>query len=239
MAWKVSADPDERERIEKWFKSRVPVTVDEYERLSKDARSRAFTIGGTTQLRVVQTVLSELKRQAVRGDIDLDELKERLRQRLKSGYVDKNAPRLRAALNTTVQQAYADGRHAKLTDKALQDRFPYLQYVAKLDDKTTPECWRWNRTVLRADHPWWQTHWPPCHINCRSSLRALTARQARKMGITRITPRGSAADGFGLSPNNRPEWEPDADDFDQRAFEEFKKKLDRMRAADKRKRKRK
>lgn len=230
MPWKVSADPADREQVEAWFRSRVPVTQEEYERLTEDERERSFTIGGTAQLRVVQTVLDEIRRFASTGQVDFAAFQQRLRERLKSGYVDKNAPRLRAALNTTAQMAYGRGRHAQLMEQGPRVA-PYLIFDAVLDARTSDLCRRLNGTVLRADHPWWRTHWPPCHINCRSSVRALSARTARRKGVARRPPQAQPDAGFGLSPDEQPVWEPDATDFDAQAFERFKAKLATMRAA--------
>jgi hypothetical protein len=232
MPWDAPTDPDEREIAAAWFENRAAVTKAEYEQLSDDARQRSFTIGGTVQLRVVQTVLSEVKRAITGGDTDLDSFKDRLRERLRSGYVDKNSARLSTAFSTTTQIAYGAGRWAALsTDDALE-QYPYRAYSIVMDAKTSKLCLSLRNVVLPSNSSNWVRRWPPLHPHCRTIVIGLTARQARLRGVTRGLPTLLPDDGFGAAPDEEAFWEPDEADFDPQAFAEYKRKLTRMRAND-------
>lgn len=231
MAGKPKHDPKERQAAQKWFSTRIALTEKEQAALGAVARERGYTIGGTMQLRVVQAVLSELQRAAVRDPADFGAFKQRLRARLKSGYVDKNNARLKTSFQTTVQKAYNAGRWAALMSDESLARRPYLILDAVMDAKTTPLCRRLDGTVRRTSDPFWKTHWPPLHFNCRTSPRGLTVREARRRGVSHVGNAPAADDGFGQAPDAGDEWAPERGDYDPAAYAEFERKVKRMRAA--------
>ena len=64
------------------------------------------------------------------------------------------------------------------------DDRPYLRYVAVLDNRTSPEHRRWHGTVLRWDHPWWETHYPPNGQRCRCIVQQLSGDDLEAFGYT-------------------------------------------------------
>jgi hypothetical protein len=56
-------------------------------------------------------------------------------------------------------------------------------------------------TVLPADDKWWETHNPPCHFNCRSTVIALTGDEAKASGVTDTPTTEKAGKGFGAPPD--------------------------------------
>ncbi len=75
--------------------------------------------------------------------------------------------------------SYAAGHWARFEAKRIR---PYLRYVAILDGRTRPEHALWHNVCLPVDHPWWDTHAPPCGWNCRCTLQTLTERDVARMG---------------------------------------------------------
>ena len=67
--------------------------------------------------------------------------------------------RLQVIFDTNLRTANAAGRWAQITRSA--NLAPFLRYSAVLDSRTRPQHRKWNGTVLRWDHPWWNTHFPP------------------------------------------------------------------------------
>lgn len=82
--------------------------------------------------------------------------------------------------NTNMRTAYAAGKWEQA--QRLKDRRPYLRYVAVQDERTRPEHLEWHGTVLPADHPWWETHFPPNGWNCRCTVQQLSAADAERLG---------------------------------------------------------
>ncbi|MDE2473218.1 MAG: hypothetical protein KGL35_32060, partial [Bradyrhizobium sp.] len=80
--------------------------------------------------------------------------------------------RTRVIYQTNLRTSYAAGRWAQLTSAAGRKAFPYWAYRHSMLDKVprilhiTPAPAGWNGLVLRADDPWWLTHFPPNGWGC-------------------------------------------------------------------------
>lgn len=90
--------------------------------------------------------------------------------------------RLETIFRTNMQQAYAAEAWAGIEQQA--ELAPFLMYDAIDDLRTRPEHRRWDRTVLRWDHPWWKTHFPPLGYNCRCGVVQLSRGELSAMGLS-------------------------------------------------------
>jgi len=88
--------------------------------------------------------------------------------------------RLKTIFDVNLSTAYAAGYWKKIVDNA--DYAPYLMYDAVDDDRTRPLHHSWDNKILRFDHPWWQTHYPPNGWLCRCSVIALNKDDLEEMG---------------------------------------------------------
>lgn len=89
--------------------------------------------------------------------------------------------RLETIFRTNMQQAYAVEAWAGVVEQAALA--PFLMYDAVDDLRTRAEHRRWDRTVLRWDHPWWKTHFPPLGYNCRCGIVQLSQDELQSMGL--------------------------------------------------------
>ena len=87
--------------------------------------------------------------------------------------------RLRVIFETNMQTSYAAGHWAQI--QQTKNDAPFLMYEAVNDANTRPEHAAWDGLVLRADDPWWQTHYPPNDWGCRCGVIQLSADQAGEM----------------------------------------------------------
>lgn len=233
MAKRAPADPDKFDEASKWFRGRTPVTKAEWDLMSKQARRQAFTIAGTQQLKVVQSVFDSLQK-AIDEGTPIDKWRKDLKKKLVADFTSKNSTTLTTAFINANQTAYNTGRYYQLTAPAVTASLPYLCWDAVLDASTTVICTELNGTTLRNDDGWWMTHWPPMHHRCRSSVRALTAAMAkRRGGVTEQLPRPKIPDDWGLAPPLRAGqvWEPKREDFDPSAWAIYTRNQARMKAA--------
>lgn len=88
--------------------------------------------------------------------------------------------RLRVVFDTNLRMAYATGRWERIKRQAKTR--PYLRYTAVLDDRNRPQHRAWHGTILRANHPWWNTHAPPNGWFCRCKVISLSERQMKRRG---------------------------------------------------------
>jgi len=82
--------------------------------------------------------------------------------------------------------------------------------------------------ILAADHPWWQTHYPILHPNCRHRVSTLTQAQAEREGITAHPPSVDVPAGFGIAPSSggTSSWEPDPSDYPDDLRDALEERLD-------------
>ena len=80
--------------------------------------------------------------------------------------------RLRIIYDTNLRMSYAKGRWERI--ERVADERPWLRYVAVLDERTRPDHMAWHGTILRWDHPWWQTHYAPNGWRCRCLVQQLS-----------------------------------------------------------------
>jgi len=204
------SDPIHFDEALEWFRDRIPWTRSQWEALDAVARRQAFFVSGVAQADVVADVWESLDRAITNGE-SLEEWKATagpLLEQAWAGSVDNPAWRLETIFRTNGLQAFNAGRHRQLTDPAILKDRPYWQFDATIDGRETDICDKCNGTVLPANHPWWATHWPLLHFNCRSGVTSLTEDEARAVGISVSPPSIEPDKGFGHLPEHV-EWKPD------------------------------
>ena len=233
MAKRAPANPDQFEEAAAWFRSRTPVTPSEWQSLNRQARAQAFTVAGAVSLRVVQLLLSSIGRAIEKGQ-PLDAWKRDVRKsKTLAEFASKNGATLSTAFVNANQTAYNAGRWRQFQEPDIRSAAGFLRFDAILDPATTRLCEGLNGTILPNDHPWWLTSWPPLHHRCRSSVRAITAEMAERLGgVTVNIPRPTIPNDWGLAPPLRAGqvWEPSASDFDPAAWAIYQRNQERMKA---------
>lgn len=90
--------------------------------------------------------------------------------------------RLRTIFDTNLRTSYAAG-HWERIQRTAKAR-PWLMYTAVMDGRTRDPHKRWHGTILRWDHDWWNTHFPPNGWGCRCSVIQLSDAQLKRLGLT-------------------------------------------------------
>jgi SPP1 gp7 family putative phage head morphogenesis protein len=208
------ADPDRFEEAVRAFRRRVPITDPEYEALLDSEMQRAFWVAHVTEARAVQQVFNAVDR-AVADGTTLEDFHDDVDTVLEPfGITDPT--HIETIFRTNVMGAYNAGRTEVFSDPEVQKARPYLRFDAVGDSRTSKICEALNGTILPADDPFWRTHTPPLHHNCRSILTALNDTEADDEGVTSGKPdtNGAAPDeGFGR-PADPENWEPDIGGLD-------------------------
>lgn len=194
-----------------WFRARVPMTDTQYTELEQRAGDKAFWVTGAANLDTVNDVWQALERALEQG-ITLDDFKKAVSAKLAREWGAPNATRVETIFRTNVQLAYSAGRYRQQMAPAVARSRPYGEFIALLDARSSEICPPLNGIILPLDHPWWTSHYPPLHHNCRSLRRTLRASQAEERGVTDEPPPSEADEGFGGVPGDD-EWEPNLADY--------------------------
>jgi hypothetical protein len=139
------------------------------------------TFTGRGKGAIIQAILDLIpveKRGALLNDWKLEDLRE-LEQPIKVSH-DQLAWLLAWRLRSL---AHAKFRWDQLSDPELLSPCPYWRYVfsegtpyfCDADDVHDETCRKWDGLVLRHDHPFWKTHFPPNGWGCGCWVTAVTA----------------------------------------------------------------
>ncbi len=230
------------------FGSRIPVTPEQFASLGDQAKTRAFMVGGVARMDLVegihQAVLDAIKNGETLADFQgrVDGLFAT--QGFVTGEGGLGAWRLETIFRTNIQTAYSVGRHEQMVD--MKEDFPYWEYDAVNDGNTRPEHAALDGKVFPADHPFWDTWYPPNGYNCRCGVNPIHKYVAEEEGVEIETedPTGKLIEpidaagnklparplmpdpGFATNPAKR-SWEPDLEKYSdelRKQYEQEEKK---------------
>ena len=203
------ADPAAFQEAVRWFRDRLPMTDDAFDALDAQAYHKAFRVAGLAQLDMVTQVWEALDRAIAKGE-SMESFRAAVQDRLTAAWGKEMPWRVETIFRTNAQLAYSDARWEQMEHPAVKKARPFRRFDAIMDSRTTDICAALDGTVLPADDPFWGTHLPPLHFNCRSHQVSLTGREAEAEGIDDAAPEEQPTEGFGRAPTLRPpEPEPD------------------------------
>jgi SPP1 gp7 family putative phage head morphogenesis protein len=227
MPWPVTTNPLNFREAEDWFRQRVPVTPDEWDRLELHHRRRAFKIAGVSQADMIAQMHGMID-DGIREGISYDEYSDRMLESLETqwgGSVRNPSGRLETILRNAHQNAYNAGRYYQMTDPGVMQARPYWQYDALLDDTTTDICRERDGIIREATDDFWVRNFPPLHHRCRSSVRSVSRREAEAAGgETARALQKNPATGWGYRPD-RDEWDPDISNYPPELQDAWKRKF--------------
>lgn len=178
--------------------ARDPSAAAAREKAEREAEEHAARIEALTVGTVIDDALAVIL-QAEADGIPLGEIQAFLGDYLQGRWGDAASPLLQTIFRTNVQSAFNSLRYARMADDATR---PFWRFTAVLDASTSHTCRGCEGTTLPREDPFWVTHWPPLHFNCRSTVLPLSAAELAAVGgVTPRPPITAVADeGFGLTP---------------------------------------
>lgn len=199
----------------KRFGTKAALTSDAFERLSAEAKQRAFRIATVHKANLIQRA-RDVVHKAIRDGTSFQDVRRQLLALFDTEGVPRvSAARLRTIFITNTQQAYNDARRETLDEPEIAAAFPYRQYLTVGNGVpgvrgVRPTHAALHGLVFRWDEPFWDSHTPPWDFNCRCTIRPLTAGQVRRMGVKvrnagyirkRIRVRGQKRRGIAANPD--------------------------------------
>jgi hypothetical protein len=163
-------------------KARVPTA--HWDDVWRAAHSHSFMIAGATSDALLADFQAEIAKALKEGTTladfrkSFDEIVER------HGWSYNGTPgwRSRVIYETNLSTAYSAGRYAQMTEPETLQAFPYWTYVHGDSQRPRPLHLGWNGLTLRADDPFWNTHYTPNGWGCSCSVAVTSARGLARMG---------------------------------------------------------
>ena len=214
------------EEAARYFGGRIPVTPEVFYQIAEEYRHKAFTVTGYTSAGILREFHAALL-DAIEEGTNLRGFRERMNQFLETGgYEGVDPTRAENIFRTNLQTAYNVGHYEQMTDPAVLKARPYWQYEAVDDAHTRPSHLAMDGRVYPADHPVWDTWFPPNGFRCRCTVRSLSKRQVEREGLTveREMPRDVVPDRhFSGNPAKVP-WKPDLADYPEPITKAFRER---------------
>ena len=178
---------------------RMNCTPEQFEKLSADLRTQAFTIGRLSQIDMISKVKEAYVKQLKSSSVSVKEfIKNAMEITGKdigySQYFD-------LVFRTNLQKDY---NAAKAFD-IVNDPPQFLQFVGIEDERQSDICRARSGVILPATDPWWDDNWPPLHYNCRSTIREIMGSEAeevaRNLSAVKAENKAINARGEDYSPS--------------------------------------
>lgn len=223
---KPPSDPVKFEEAIRAWERRIPLPDGAVAAMNAAEGKRAFTVAGVAQADLVQAVYDEIGR-AIRDGTTLADFKEAVGAGLEDAWGEADSYKVETIFRTSIMSAYNEGRQETMTAPAVKEARGWWRFDEVLDSRTSDICDELDGTVLPADDPFWATHSPPLHPNCRTILVPLTDEEAGEEGIDDTPdPEGAPAEGFGIAPDvEGADWEPNYESYDPALAEALRNKI--------------
>ena len=204
----IESDEHYREAIDA-FRRKIPMSRAAFDELTARERQRAFAVAQVTRGRVLQQAWDAVD-SAVANGTDLEKFKEDCGAQLIESWGGEIPGRIETIFRTNALSSYSAGREAINNAPAVREARPYARFDDSDDDRECDICEDCHGVVLPADDPWWDSHTPPLHFNCRDTKTVLSQEEAEDEGIDTHGPDVDADEGFGARPDEQGEdWAPD------------------------------
>ncbi|GHT96685.1 virion morphogenesis protein [Betaproteobacteria bacterium] len=166
-----------------FFRGKVPLDTEHWDDIWQDAHDKSFIVAGAKG-DLLADLMGAVDKSISKGT-GLEEFRKDFRQLVAkhgwTGWTGEGTPageawRTRVIWETNLRTSYMAGRYAQLTDPDLLARRPYWKYIhSEAVTNPRPQHLAWSGLVLRHDHPFWQTHFPPNGFGCQCRVTSVRA----------------------------------------------------------------
>lgn len=186
------------EEAVKWLGKRIDMTPEAFQELNDAAKTAAFTVAGEQDKKIIEAVRGKIQTALDNGST-LEDFQKSLSD-LET--TDIGTAHAETVFRNAVNQSISAGRWKQQTDPEVLKLRPYLQYRTSGDGSVRSSHAKLDGLVYRADHDFWQTHYPPNGHNCRCTVVSLSERQVKAKGLTvqDESPDVAPDDGFAANP---------------------------------------
>ena len=165
----------------KFFRNKVNLPTENWDDLWQGMHARAFVVAGAMKSDLLCDLRSAVDKAISQGTTlaefrkDFDALVD------KHGWSYEGGRKWRSAViyNTNLSVAYASGHYEAMQEvKKLR---PFWRYVPSSSKNPRDDHRQWYNTVLPADDPFWDTHYPPNDWGCKCGVTNHSAREVERL----------------------------------------------------------
>lgn len=167
-----------------FFKQKTRIPTKGWTDVWRTAHSHGFMVAGATTDALLSDFQDAIKKALTDGTTLAEFRRDFDGIVAKHGWDYHGSPgwRSRIIYETNLSTAYSAGRYAQLTDPDMLDAFPYWRYQHSGSNHPRLQHLAWDGLTLRADDPFWDSHYPPNGWRCGCRVVPVSARGLERMG---------------------------------------------------------
>lgn len=188
-----------------FMRDKVRLPTERWTDLLGSAHDRAFVVAGATKAEL----LNDLHKTLLTPGMTLERFRREfggiVRRHGWTGWTGEGSAagvawRTNVIYKTNMLSSYAAGRWAQMTSPEALAATPYWLYRHS-DSVLHPRPLHvsWDGLILRAENPWWRTHYPPNGWGCMCKVFALSASEVESRGLN--VADAAPGDGFETVKN--------------------------------------
>lgn len=169
-----------------FFRRKVNLPTETWTDIWQGMHGRAFVVAGAMKSDLL-TDLRAATDKAIADGTTLEEFRkdfDPIVQKHGWAYKGGRGWRTRVIYDTNTRQAHNAGRWKQIQDPDIQKARPYLEYRHGDSLNPRPLHLSWDGKVLRADDPWWETHYPQNGWGCKCKVFTRAKEDLEKLGKT-------------------------------------------------------
>ncbi|KJR41902.1 mu-like prophage Flumu F protein [Candidatus Magnetoovum chiemensis] len=166
-----------------YFRQKINLPTATWKDLWQEMHTRAFVIAGAMKSELLSDFRAEIAKALSEGT-SIQEFRKNFDNIVsKHGWTYKGSRKWRTGVifNTNLTVAYQAGRYKQMTTETALKAFPYWRYRTMDDRRVRPEHASWNDVTLKADDPWWSSHYPPNGWGCRCQVENITQKEMERL----------------------------------------------------------
>ncbi len=167
-----------------FFRQKARVPTQHWTDVWRTAHSHSFMVAGAASDALLADFQQSIQKALNSGTTLAEFRKDFDRIVEQHGWAYNGTPgwRSRIIYETNLSTAYSAGRYAQLTEPDTLAVYPYWQYVHSGSAHPRLQHLAWNGLTLRADDPFWSTHYPPNGWRCGCRVRPVSKGGLSRMG---------------------------------------------------------
>lgn len=161
------------------FIDKTPILYETIEKITEEVRAHSFWLKKSTDLEMTSRLFENMKKSLENGGTLKQWIKDSKEAIEKLG-LGKQGYYLENVYRTNMFSQYSIGNYKQLKED--EEFFPYWQYHAIEDNRTTSICRTLNGKIFKSDNPFWDIYYPPNHYQCRSTVICLSKDDMKEYG---------------------------------------------------------
>lgn len=164
----------------KSFLDKMPVLYDTIEEVTEDVRANFVWLKKSNDLEITTRLFDSMKKSLENGTTFKQWIKDCEEVINKAG-LGKQGYYLENVYRTNMMTQYSIGNY-KQQMEVIED-YPYWEYSAIEDNRTSNICRQLDGVVKRYDDPFWSAYYPPNHFHCRSTVISRNKEELKKYNL--------------------------------------------------------